>query len=226
MSIQFTREVTLGRIASIHRVEQLEVNRVDQPCFVVRLNHYADEAAMASGSLVWQTLHKVPYAALALDPSPLVSVEKYLIGNTDEYAGGVYSDENTGNTVESARAAKLASLNGDYIQQVARLTQGYPAVEQASWPQQVEEAKDLQADASAFTPWLSACAAARGIDREDLAERVLALNTPYRMAHGNLTGIRQLAEARIDAATTPEEVAAVAWSFVAPVPAPADDATA
>lgn len=221
MSIQSTLEVTPGKVASIHRVEQLEINRTDRPNLLVRINHFADSAALATGSLVWQTLHRVPYAALALDPDALVSVEKYLIDNSEIYSGGVYSDDNEGDSLEGARILALAAVNAAYGQRVAQLTKGYPAVEQASWPQQVEEAKALALDPNAEALWLTAAAEARGLGESavDLGAKVLSINNPYRTAHGSLTGTRQRLEREIDAAETVEDVRAIMWPGTgAPVP--------
>lgn len=230
MGMQGTIPFSEGRVAGAARVEAFEVRRTPAvyetgPQLNVQVNLYATAVGMAGDlGLVWQHPLQGVVPLSALDPSkPFESLEKWIIENVEMFSAATYSDGGGSLNLEAARIERIQALNWAYCQAIGALVEGYPKVEQASWPQQVEEARDLLSDANTPTPWLSACAAARGITREDLAERVLALNTPYRMAHGTLTGIRQLAEAQIDAATTPEEVSAVAWNFgpnpLAPPPA-------
>ncbi|MBV7457295.1 hypothetical protein KW843_22635 [Acidovorax sp. sif1233] len=77
---------------------------------------------------------------------------------------------------------------------------GYPPSERESWHVQTSEARALLADAHALTPWIDGAAAARGIDRLVLAQRIAAKDDAYRAIHGALTGARQRIEDLIDAA--------------------------
>lgn len=104
-----------------------------------------------------------------------------------------------------AAAAGLASdlrttLAQEYERRCAQISAAYPSSERESWPVQTSEARALQADPAAFTPWIDAAAAARGIDRVHLAARIVALDSAYRAIHGALTGARQRIDAHIDAA--------------------------
>ncbi|KAA9149677.1 hypothetical protein F3K36_33580 [Delftia sp. BR1] len=77
---------------------------------------------------------------------------------------------------------------------------GYPLSERESWPVQTEEARALEADPAAATPWIDAAALARGLDRLVLAKRIREKDDKYRQVHGLLTGTRQRIEDQIDAA--------------------------
>ncbi|MBX9833630.1 MAG: hypothetical protein K2X78_11380, partial [Burkholderiaceae bacterium] len=59
----------------------------------------------------------------------------------------------------------------------------------------------------ALTPWIDAAAEARGINRAELAARIVTLDNAYRTIHGALTGARQRIEGQIDSAA--EDLAAL-----------------
>lgn len=106
--------------------------------------------------------------------------------------------------VESNRLAKVeqlrAALRAEYERRTAQIANPYPPSERESWPIQISEARELLADPAAITPWIDAAAFARGIDRSQLAARIVILDTAYRTIHGALTGARQRIEGQIDAA--------------------------
>ena len=89
--------------------------------------------------------------------------------------------------------AKLAQsfVNSQYRSRMQAIADGYPAYERESWPVQLQEAKDLQINAGASTPWLDACAHQRGMTKAELAQRVLDKDFGYRQVSGFLTGVRQ-----------------------------------
>lgn len=119
----------------------------------------------------------------------------------------------------AARADALVAMNAGYSRAVALLAQGYPTAERESWPVQTSEARALLSDASAPAPWLSAAAAARGLDVLELARRVVVLDDAFRSRHGKLSGWRQRLEGQIAAATTPAAALAVVWTEPAIDPA-------
>ena len=108
-------------------------------------------------------------------------------------------------TVMATRAELIRRVNGIYQQHMAAIANDYPLHERESWPVQLEEAKALQANPEATTPWLDACAGARGLDKAELAARVLAKDTAYRLISGNLSGIRQRHEDAIAKLETVEQ---------------------
>lgn len=87
-----------------------------------------------------------------------------------------------------------------YEHRMQVIASGYPPSERESWPVQTAEARALLADAAAATPWIDAAAAARALDRAELAARIVAKDNVYRAIHGALTGVRQRIEDDISAA--------------------------
>lgn len=94
-------------------------------------------------------------------------------------------------------AAAQRKVDAEYTRRMGELANSYPTHERESWPVQLAEVQALQADANAITPWIDQCAAARGLDRLELAERILQKDAAYRQVSGLLTGIRQWHEDQI-----------------------------
>jgi len=91
-------------------------------------------------------------------------------------------------------------LAREYERRMQVIASGYPPSERESWPVQTAEARALLGDSKAVTPWIDAAAAARGLDRAELAGRIVFKDAAYRSIHGALTGIRQRIEDDIGAA--------------------------
>lgn len=96
-------------------------------------------------------------------------------------------------------AALRQSLTAEYDTRIQVIAAGYPLSERESWSVQTQEARALEADPAATTPWIDAAALARGLDRIELAARIRAKDADYRQVHGLLTGTRQRIEDQIDA---------------------------
>lgn len=109
----------------------------------------------------------------------------------------------------AARAERMAATNAETDELLAVLSASYPEREVASWPQQVKDAEAVQADEAAVTPLLDALAAARGIDRVDLAARVLTKADAYAHASGSIIGARQRIEDLLEAAQDAGAVGAI-----------------
>lgn len=92
------------------------------------------------------------------------------------------------------------ALTAEYEARMQVIAAGYPTSERESWHVQTQEARSLLADPQAATPWIDAAAAARGIGRHELAQRIAAKDDAYREIHGALTGTRQRIEDAISAA--------------------------
>ena len=95
---------------------------------------------------------------------------------------------------------KRTALNAEYERRMQGIAAGYPPSERESWPVQTSEAYTLLADSTASTPWIDAAASARGLDRIELAQRIVAKDAQYRVFSGTLSGVRQRIEDAIDAA--------------------------
>ena len=102
-------------------------------------------------------------------------------------------------TTISADVLRLA-LTAEYERRMQAIAAGYPPSERESWPVQTSEAYSLLADPQASTPWIDAAASARGLDRLELAQRIVAKDAQYRVFSGTLSGVRQRIEDQIDAA--------------------------
>jgi len=111
--------------------------------------------------------------------------------------------------LDRARTERLTGINADADALVGELAATYPEREIQSWPQQVKEAEALALSPTADAPLLSALAAARGVDRADLAARVLAKASAYAAASGAIIGARQRLEDLLSAAQTLDELSAV-----------------
>lgn len=92
------------------------------------------------------------------------------------------------------------ALTSEYERRMQAIAAGYPPSERESWPVQTSEASALVADPQATTPWIDAAATARGVDRLELAQRIVAKDAQYRVISGTLSGVRQRIEDQIDAA--------------------------
>lgn len=114
-----------------------------------------------------------------------------------------------GAQLDRARTERLTGINADADALVGELAATYPEREIQSWPQQVKEAEALALSPTADAPLLSALAAARGVDRADLASRVLAKASAYAAASGAIIGARQRLEDLLSAAETLDELSAV-----------------
>ncbi len=128
-----------------------------------------------------------------------------------EIAGWPAWDTAVPEPLEPLRAAARARVNAAYNQATDALAAGYPYRERESWHVQVSEAQALLANAGAATPWIDMAAAQRGIDRQDLAQRIHANDQQYRVIHGTLSGTRQALEDQIAAATTAQDIEAINW---------------
>ena len=92
------------------------------------------------------------------------------------------------------------ALNAEYERRMQAIAAGYPPSERESWPVQTSEAHTLLADSMVSTPWIDAAASARGLDRIELAQRIVAKDAQYRIISGTLSGVRQRIEDQIDSA--------------------------
>lgn len=119
-------------------------------------------------------------------------------------------------TLDEAKAAKLAEINAECQRMLESLTLTYPERELTTFDKQESEARAYAADATASTPFLSALAAARGIELADLVQRVIAKADAFTSASGYIIGQRQALEDRLDAAQTVEDVRDIIVSISMP----------
>ena len=120
-------------------------------------------------------------------------------------AEGQYTDAQ----IAACQAAARAKMIGYADQITARITASYPAAEVASWPTQEAEARAVLAGGGTeAAPLLTGMAAAAGMSLDDFAESVLIKAAQYRVVVVAVQAIRSATEDAINAAGSPEAVAA------------------
>ena len=117
-------------------------------------------------------------------------------------------------TAGQAKAVQLEAINVACEKSIAAIKANYPASEVLSWPKQEDEARSYVADPGAVTPLLDALAEARGIDKAELARRVILKADAFAQYSGATIGKRQALEDALNALpadATVEQIAAIAW---------------
>lgn len=113
------------------------------------------------------------------------------------------------------RDEALARINAEYSKRTAMLSAGYPEDEQKSWILQANEAAIVLGADDQPTPWIDASAAKEGVTRENLAMRIHAMDSAYRVVHGKLSAIRRMLRDQIMAVPNDENAAyafaAIQW---------------
>ena len=145
-------------------------------------------------SVVEPAHDKITQCVREIDPAP--------VGGQWYQRYAVYDLEPEQITVNAAEAlaSKRKALMDEYERRMQAIAAGYPPSERESWSVQTAEAYALVADPQASTPWIDAASAARGLDRVELAQRIVAKDAQYRVISGTLSGVRQRIEDQIDAA--------------------------
>lgn len=100
--------------------------------------------------------------------------------------------------LQELASAAMAQVNAEYTRRMGAIAEAYPVHERESWPVQLQEANLLLSYADVVpipetvkTPWIDQCAYQRGLDRMELAARIVAKDEGYRTVSGFLTGVRQ-----------------------------------
>lgn len=105
-----------------------------------------------------------------------------------------------------------SQLTAEYESRMSIIGTSYPPSERESWPVQIQEAnlhleyvqrvqqEPTSAGIEPNTPWLTNACEARGIDKTELATRIVSKDMMYRTISGKLSGVRQKHEDHIYAA--------------------------
>ncbi|MDH0897802.1 hypothetical protein N5C12_00285 [Comamonas aquatica] len=108
-------------------------------------------------------------------------------------------------SLKELAAAAMGAVNAEYSRRMGAIAEAYPVHERESWPVQLQEANLLLSYADVVpipetvkTPWIDQCAYQRGLDRMELAARIVAKDEGYRTVSGFLSGVRQWHEDCID----------------------------
>ena len=101
-------------------------------------------------------------------------------------------------TLQELANVAMALVNAEYSRRMGAIAEMYPLHERESWPLQLQEANLLLSYADVVpipetvkTPWIDQCAYQRGLDRMELAARIVAKDESYRTVSGFLSGVRQ-----------------------------------
>ena len=179
--------------------------------FDAPINLHALQWHDGAGEMEWtdDLNHPLTPADYAEDVAPFVTLWEAEKARLD-------AEANKPPTLDEAKAAKLAEINAACQSTLESLTPTYPERELTTFDKQESEARAYAADATASTPFLSALAAARGIELADLVQRVIAKADAFTSASGYIIGQRQALEDRLDAAQTVDDVRAVVVSIIMP----------
>lgn len=179
--------------------------------FDAPINLHALQWHDGAGEMEWtdDLNHPLTPADYAEDVAPFVTLWEAEKARLD-------AEANKPPTLDEAKAAKLAEINAACQSTLESLTPTYPERELTTFDKQESEARAYLADPAASTPFLSALAAARGIELADLVQRVIAKADAFTSASGYIIGQRQALEDRLDAAETLEDVRAVVVSIIMP----------
>ncbi len=97
-------------------------------------------------------------------------------------------------TLEEARTAKLAEINGGYSAVMGYIQAGYPAEEVLSWERQATQARELTQNPAAEAAFVRGLAAAKNLEVEEMTARILANAASWEPVAAMLTGQRQVLE--------------------------------
>ena len=118
--------------------------------------------------------------------------------------------------LEEAKAAKLSEINGACDSILNAAAADYPVSEIQTFSQQTSEAQAYMLDKSVAVPLLQALSQARGIELDELVQRVLAKHEAFSVLSGVVIGQRQAFEDRLQGCETVDEVQAIEVNYTLP----------
>jgi hypothetical protein len=110
--------------------------------------------------------------------------------------------------VAELRAAALAAVNEAFDAAASAIVAPYPPAERLTWPIQEGEARGVQVDPLAPTPYIDALAASRGVDRLMVIQLVQQNSAGFRAQSAKIIGKRQKWRDAIQAAVDAAGIAA------------------
>lgn len=116
-------------------------------------------------------------------------------------------------TLADVKAAKVAEINRACDRILNDAAADYPASEIQTFSQQTAEAQAYTLDKNASVPLLNALAQARGIELNELVQRVLSKHDTFSMLSGIVIGQRQAFEDRLQVCETIEEVQSIEVNY-------------
>lgn len=107
------------------------------------------------------------------------------------------------------QAIKLKAAKDECDRRIGALVASYPKYEIDTFPKQEAEARAFAADPNAATPLIDTLCANRGIDKAELAARIVAKANLFTEFCGAVIGYRQLLEDELLATSTVAELDAI-----------------
>lgn len=122
-------------------------------------------------------------------------------------------------TFEELVAAKRAEIWGTGDAILAAVKENFTQAEIESWSKQEQGAKDIQAGdtSTEAAQFVAAIAQGRGIEISALVAKILANVESYGALSAAVIGEQQRLDDLIKAATTPEDLEAIIWTYVPPM---------
>ena len=122
-------------------------------------------------------------------------------------------------TFEELVAAKRAEIWGTGDAILAAVKENFTQAEIESWSKQEQGAKDIQAGdtSTEAAQFVAAIAQGRGIEVSVLVAKILANVESYGALSAAVIGEQQRLDDLIKAATTPEDLEAIIWTYVPPM---------
>lgn len=122
-------------------------------------------------------------------------------------------------TFEELVAAKRAEIWGTGDAILAQVKANFTQAEIESWSKQEQGAKDIQAGdtSTEAAQFVAAIAQGRGIEVSVLVAKILANVESYGALSAAVIGEQQRLDDLIKAATTPEDLEAIIWTYVPPM---------
>lgn len=122
-------------------------------------------------------------------------------------------------TFEELVAAKRAEIWGTGDAILAAVKENFTQAEIESWSKQEQGAKDIQAGdtSTEAAQFVAAIAQGRGIEVFALVAKILANVVSYGALSAAVIGEQQRLDDLIKAATTPEDLEAIIWTYVPPM---------
>lgn len=128
-------------------------------------------------------------------------------------------------TLPEAKAAKLSEINDACDAILNQAVSTYPQSEILTFDQQIDEVeKYLSSGSPSDAPLLTALAAARGIELDDLCGRIIDKRTAFSQLSGWVIGQRQRLEDILDTLETVEDVQSLDVDISLPEPPEVENA--
>ena len=179
-------------------------------CFIEESRKHHYDVAALDGTIITEAEAKsIPFVTVGwqgfvnvrqgstLDQIGTTDIFSSLEPNDDSKVTYFLTDDDILNTASLMRKFMRKMLNETYDRRYKELDLETGRLEVATWDQQKAEAEAFVADNTADVPMLTALAAARGIAKLEMANKIIEKSNAYNTSVANLLASRQTIEAEI-----------------------------